>query len=510
MTAACAPASAAPAPATDATPPGAGSPRRWPWRAALLLAVALAGVAALRWHAFTEPLDADEANFMLFARAWQAGLPPYTAYHDNKPVGAFVLFRLGAALFGDREATPRWLALAAMLLATGLVARALRRHAWPWQVAGLVLWVPLTCLVSAHAETANLEVFLLPPLLLAYLELQAYAADGRERHLHVAAAAVVVGLLVKQVALPFLLGPAAALAWHHRRAPWRLLGRAAGWAAGAGAAHLGLYAVCGYAPTQLLTLFRDTSRYVGTFNAPLWVRAGDAAVCLVRDAPLRPLLGVTLVTLLALAWLAWRRHWRHVLPDAAFLIASAAAISLPGRAFPHYYILALPFLVLALVQGLAGVASAAALASPRRRLALVVLVVAVIWPPWLVAWREYLRWSPVQVNMRKFQTSWFAEDRDVGLGLAAQGFAHTRVFVDGSHPGVIFYSYNLPASRFYCYWWTSMGVSLADYYAQVMAKRPELCVRFNTSLLLPEADAWLTREYVPVGAIGRAQVFLRR
>ena len=79
-------------------------------------------VTLLRCHSLHEPLETDEAIFSVLAHDWLNGGKPYTTVWDNKPIGAFWLYRVAIACFGYVEAAPKLMALAFMAAATACLA----------------------------------------------------------------------------------------------------------------------------------------------------------------------------------------------------------------------------------------------------------------------------------------------------------------------------------------------------------------------------------------------------
>jgi 4-amino-4-deoxy-L-arabinose transferase-like glycosyltransferase len=65
----------------------------------------------LRWSSFYRSMiDWDESLYVLVARAWLDGNPPYTAVWDNKPPGIYFIFSLAISAFGDSILSIRILA----------------------------------------------------------------------------------------------------------------------------------------------------------------------------------------------------------------------------------------------------------------------------------------------------------------------------------------------------------------------------------------------------------------
>ncbi|MCJ8329025.1 MAG: hypothetical protein HRT89_00345, partial [Lentisphaeria bacterium] len=76
----------------------------------VILIVSLLMVFFLRAHGFTEwygkytePLEGDECTYMLMAKIWNDGGIPYVDMWDNKPIGTFILYRIGIVIWGYTE-----------------------------------------------------------------------------------------------------------------------------------------------------------------------------------------------------------------------------------------------------------------------------------------------------------------------------------------------------------------------------------------------------------------------
>jgi 4-amino-4-deoxy-L-arabinose transferase-like glycosyltransferase len=65
----------------------------------------------LRWSTFYQSLlDLDESLYLLVAKAWLEGAPPYTTIWDNKPPGVYVLFLIAISVLGHSVLSIRILA----------------------------------------------------------------------------------------------------------------------------------------------------------------------------------------------------------------------------------------------------------------------------------------------------------------------------------------------------------------------------------------------------------------
>ena len=482
-----------------------------PWTPRLrwaVLGLSLAAVALLRLHSFAEPLEGDEATYLLMARLWEDGGRPYLDLWDNKPIGTFIVYRLGLALFGYAEHTPRLLSLGAMLLSTGLVtAMWWRRRLGVLVLVLLVLWPAFTVLVRCHANGANMEVFLLPFILGSVACLQRYLPDRRPGWWWAAAALLAVSLLIKPVTLPFLLPLFAVTPWRQPRAWPRLLLWGAGLAAGITALHLLVYGVCGYGPgfvgRQTLVILGHPAHTLATPGAgtafPVWPLIRSIVVLPADPAllPVGSLLGAGIVALIMGAGLgnATARLWLWV------AAATILAIVLPGSNSAHYYVLALPVL-------LAGAVALFALSQRAWWRWGVGLSLAAFLGWWTYA--DYLSRTPNEISHAKYRT-WFVVDRAVGQWLLANGHTGQRLFVDGSHATIYFYSGNRPAGRFHCAYALGLGATTPEGFMATLRERPpDLLVLLNPVPVLPGFAEWQAANYEPAGTVGDTPVRIYR
>ncbi len=473
----------------------------------IILLLSLLAVTGLRLHSYTEPLEGDEATYMLMAKVWQDGGRPYDTLWDNKPIGTFIIYRVGLELFGYHEGTPRLLALGAMLLATLLLARILWREKLAVVITGmLVLWPMFTVLVPCYANGTNIELLLLPFIFSAYLCLRRYVELGDERCWAAAAAVLAISLLLKQVTLPLFLALFLVLGKTRLRNVRQMLLRGAALGAGIVLLHLLVYGVCGFGPADLLSQLRQNAAYcsgpAGSAN-PVW-RLMTGLLGFTFDKAIRHLLPLTLLGLAAWGIGFYRRDPRRWL-WLGFYAGSVLAIVLPGANFPHYYILALPVILLSFM--------AFYQLSPNRVWRVAVPGLAFLW---LGLWTttHYLSKKPEQISNLKFH-GWFPRDRWIGLQLRKRGISGRRLFVDGTHPSIYFYSRNRPATRCHvAYPYISMKVTTpGEVMAELKASPPDslaLLTPEQIKPILPGFAAWRQANYRLVTEIAGARIYARK
>ena len=166
------------APPAGTAPDADGRGRRVAIYAAIVV-LGMVAVAAVRWHSFSEPIEGDEAIYLLIAQDWREGGALYQSLWDNKPVGTFMIYRLLVALWGCSEFAARAGAMVAALATVPLVALSLRgRPLWLTALVAVVVWPLLNAIPSTHVNASNMEVFLLPLLLAAFV-LSQWAVERR-------------------------------------------------------------------------------------------------------------------------------------------------------------------------------------------------------------------------------------------------------------------------------------------------------------------------------------------
>jgi hypothetical protein len=171
-----------------------------------------------------------------------------------------------------------------------------------------------------------------------------------------------------------------------------------------------------------LARFFDFFRHPEIFRSTtvLWIAAGAGALCLIRLRNRRGALGV-----------------------GAMIVGSYLAICLPGRFWPHYYGLLLPWLVIA-----AGVLLAA-VAELRRWGPTLSIVLALALLAGVVASqaRYYLALAPDDVSRFRYGVS-MPWARDIGQRVAAVTAPEDAIFVWGSEVGIYYYADRRCATRY--------------------------------------------------------------
>ncbi len=322
-----------------------------------LLLVLIVLMAAVRLHTYDEPLEMDAATYAVIARELRAGRYLYSELWDHKPPAIHATFAVAQVLAGSGPAHAYLLALAAASVALlGVYAGAAAAAGRGVGLLAAAFWAIVSADLGLQANQPNAEVFINAAVVWGWALLIAMPVTRRAagRALFVGAlfalaslykhvAAVTAGaLLVTHLAV------ASRTAAERRRAAVQMGLGAAVVAAAWGAVSL-YFAASGR--------FDDFWGAVVTFNRHY---AGSGLTNLqeglVLDrllAPaLYPVLPLLVVALLgALSGGGWRGRAGPML--AAYAVATAVAVALPGRFHPHYYQLWLPVLAVAGAYGLA-------------------------------------------------------------------------------------------------------------------------------------------------------------
>jgi 4-amino-4-deoxy-L-arabinose transferase-like glycosyltransferase len=419
----------------------------------------------------TEPLDCDEAAYGYIGRRLNQGAVMYRDLTENKPPGGYAIYALAVAIGGANELTIRVMPIPLVLATIALV----------WWIA-LRLHGPVAACVAAFAyaivstdpyvygngaqleQAINLFATAALALMVGVLE----RPSGWRRTALIAGAGAMLGLacLVKQVAI--LHGPL--FAWFllrpgSRRASWRIdLAALAGGFVAVWAAAVGALAWQG----ALAEAYDDIVRYGGALAAltppephapPWWIRwiTGNAD----PDGRLPPPFGRTnyLVWWGTGAWPFWlagvaavarlfvgptTRTRRLV---AGWTISAWLQVALPGLYWPHYYLLPLPGLAVAvgvvMSQGLRGLFSQDYRPLARARSLIIALaMLAGLGGTAFLQVRDYLLVPPQELTIRyKGGRQWVAL-RSMGRSLArrSRAWPNPRLFVWGWQSPLYFYS----------------------------------------------------------------------
>lgn len=362
-------------------------PRTRRWAVTVLIAILLLDLW-LRGHAFSptvthvlglrvwpvvegeaEPLDSDEAAYVVIGQRIVRGEVLYRDLTEHKPPGGYWLFALAVALGGPDELTVRRLPIPFVLATIGMVWwLGLRISGSVAACAAAVLYALLSTDPHLSGDAATLE-HPLNALSVASLALMVGAATGAHRSALAAAGAAVAGAcLVRQVAITHLVVYGSWLMVRAVDAPGRrardMLALLGGFGVAAGAA-VAVLAVQGALPEA----YHDCVRYAA-FQAAEAPRPAEAPPFLVRwivgeidesdgrlpwpfgDSPRVRWWGAGLWPIWlalppALAALALVRPSGPRRLVVAWTLSAAVQVALPGLFWQHYYLLLAPGAALA-------------------------------------------------------------------------------------------------------------------------------------------------------------------
>jgi hypothetical protein len=418
------------------------------------LAALLAGGWWLRSPLHHIPFERDEAAYVLIAQGWRGGAVLYRDLFDHKPPLLFLVYTLALALPGDLVGAVRVLATL-YLLATGvaLAGLALRLYGRSAALAALATLLVYSSTPRLQGPMFNSEAALVLPATLGCLLAVWAMQTGRLAGYALAGLAVGVAAGIKPVGLA-LLGP---LALAPLLAPGPPARRAAGLALGllgSLLAPLGLGLLLwgqGALPAAYEALVVYNRLYVAE-SLRGWTP--DSAA---RTAA--PLLWLGLAALLG--WGAGLRApaagpGQEVRPAyrAAHTVAGLWGLALLAgaplslRAYPHYYLAAVPLLSL-----WAGAAAALAARACGRTLAAPVglaLLAALLAEP-LGALQPLRAMAPAQQIAALYGPDgdqFFAPAAKLGDLIAAHAPPGRPIFVWAAEPQLYLSSGRRPATRF--------------------------------------------------------------
>lgn len=404
-------------------------------REIILLVLIVAAAFSLRMFFLHEPFERDEGWYGTIAQEILHGGIPYRDAIDQKPPGVFYLYAVGMALFGHTpEAVRIFTALYASvtLLAVYWLARRLAG-----EVAGLCAGAVCAFVSSApllQASSSNSEVFLVLPLMLSACAF--VAGYQRKSLLLLAASGFCAGLamLIKPVALPYLLLLAAFSLLFNRNE---------------GVKGAGKSVLVFLLPSVLLALFTLLYFYAnGAFaefmywnvTVPLKYSRGGVGV---KGFSLQftlnylrsELIFPALLSLPAFVWLLGFKRSLPAILTALLLPVSCLAVLMPGMNFPHYYIQLVPFMSV-----LSGVTLALVIEGKRLLFWCAAPAIAGLFTYYVSNdYRFYLKLTPEQVSVTKYGDK-FAKSVHVARYLQQRTTATDYIFQWGFEPELYFLS----------------------------------------------------------------------
>jgi 4-amino-4-deoxy-L-arabinose transferase-like glycosyltransferase len=397
-----------------------------------LLAI-LALSTLLRLAFLHEPFDRDEGQYATIAQAILRGGLPYRDAIEIKPPGAFYLYALAVGLFGaTTEAVRIFTALYAML--TVIAVYGVARHisgARAGLCATLIYGIFST--VPRLQGNCNTEVFLVLPMTAGvWCFLKAFESKKRS-YLSWVGLCAALAMLIKPVALPvlaleFLLIP------FFRSGTGRWKDSALDLAAfllpiaACAMATIAYFSLRGGLDDFLYWTVEFPRRYK---DAEIFSTPTLAAVAWhLRSVLVVPaLLGIP-----AALWLAaTKRTIPGVLP-LLLILAVSWAIALPGKNFPHYFILVIPFLA---IPGGVGLVFITRMPRVPACLALLVVCGACVFSVWK-NYKFYTVYSPEQVMSTIYGYITFVDSVRVARYLREHTRPDDYIFQWGFEPELYF------------------------------------------------------------------------
>jgi 4-amino-4-deoxy-L-arabinose transferase-like glycosyltransferase len=373
-------------------------------RELIILAGILILAFILRMAFVHEPLERDEGLYAYIGQVILDGGLPYRDAIDHKPPGVHYLYALMIMAGGATPLAIRLLTGFYSLATVFIVYRTARL------LAGVAGGLAAACCFAVAASgpllcgsSSNTEVFLLLPLTAAFYLALRGKETGDWRFSAGSGVCAALAMLIKTVALPSILlfGLIACLP-DGARGKWRAF-LTGGVAFFAPLAIISGGVVLYFALNGALAdfwhwnvVFNRSYGAVGLAGHLSGLR--DVAPRLVEQLPL------WLMAVPAAWFVMCRAEQRQAWPVVLFLGAAILGVIMPGRYFPHYFILLLP--ALAILAGI-GFQMCRSLSAPLRQILLTVaggawLALAAYEYPW------YLVYTPDEVVSRKYPNDRFA------------------------------------------------------------------------------------------------------
>ncbi len=325
------------------------SPNRYTRTDLILLVLAALVVVGFRLHAYPAPLESDECNYAYFAQRMLAGDRLYVDLWDHQPPGIFAALILPTAVFGSSPAVYRTLAVVLVLVTMlGVFDLARRWFGRSGAWTATMLFAVVSSDPGVGGEGCNREVYLNALLVAAWWVL----ARGTPATLwRVFAAGLLIGLastIKTVVALHWVALVPVLLIMPAPRAGASLLRHLESLAAfAAGPAAIWLVILGYFAMDGRVEAFVDAAFAHNLVYSHVDQGWGQRLVAFFQQEKVfGTALALWLAGLFGFVALPWRGERVKAAALAAFAIGSYLAVCLPGRFWPHYYMLMLPPVVL--------------------------------------------------------------------------------------------------------------------------------------------------------------------
>lgn len=432
----------------------------------LLVAAALI-VVGFRLHAYPAPLESDECNYAYFAQHMLAGDRLYVDLWDHQPPGIFTLLMLPTAVFGSSPVVYRTLALVLVLLTMlGVFDIARRWFNRPAAWTATLLFAVASSDPGIAGEGCNREIYMNVLLVGAWWMLVSFSVTrfggglglARTRRISAGGDAgrysgmrrvFIAGLLIglastikTVVAMHWLaLLPVVVMMPTPNGAGRRrhVLGTVAAFGAGPAVLWLAIFvyfAADGRVAALVDAVFIQNLIYSGGGEG----RLTRLAAFFNNETVFRTAPALWLAGGFGLIAFPWRQGRIRSVMVAGLTIGSYLAVCLPGKFWPHYYMLMLPPVVL-LAAGLVH-----RVALYRRGLSVVVGVVVLLAllsteiPGYLLVEPDHIAWDRYGPRM-----SWV---RDQARRIASVTDPGDTIYTWSSDAGLYYYSDRRCATRF--------------------------------------------------------------
>jgi hypothetical protein len=466
-----------------------------------LVVLVLSGalMLVLRAHAWPAPLETDECNYLYIGQRLAAGDRLYEDVWDHQPPLMFAFMAAMTRAVGSSESMYRSLSAGVSLtslLMVFVIARRVGRRGAGWLAA--VLFALCSSDPGTAGEGGNRELFMNALLLGAFCLL--LRTEGKHRLLRLAASGALVGLAsgFKTVAVAHWLAMnvwIGATTWHRERKIAPVAISKGAFALGALAVWAGIYsyfAATGRAGAFIEAVFTYNLGYSGLDQSFL-ARFGSffGQVEVFRSAWPLWLAGAAGCLLLP-----WRPSGRLAWGVAAMVAGSYLAVCLPGRFWPHYYYLMVPWLAVC-AGALAGRLSVAARAKPLAWLYAAGVSVFLLY----AQGKHYYLVAPDEIAEFRYGIR-MAWARDQARRVAEVTAPDDAVYVYGSDAGIYYYSGRRCAARF------TMIEPISAEREGVRQRRVQFMSDFRqrrprvvlvTERPFPELYKYLQEHYVPAG-----------
>ncbi|MCK4660820.1 MAG: glycosyltransferase family 39 protein [Phycisphaerae bacterium] len=471
----------------------------------LLIAAGLIMVG-FRLHAYPAPLESDECNYAYFAGRMLQGDRLYVDLWDHQPPGIFAALMLATAVFGDAAAVYRTLALiAALLTMLGLFDVARRWFGRPAGWTAALLFAIASSDPGVGGEGCNREIYM-NALVVAAFWLLACGETLKLRRVFLAGLLLGLASTIKTVvAVQWLaLVPAVVLLSAPGSAEnrGRHVKSIAAFAAGPVGVWLAMwlyFAIDGRSGEFLDATFAYNLVYSKTAQG--W---GSRLIAFFsHEKVFRTASALWLAGVLGLVALPWRRNWRRSLVLVVLVVGCFLAVCLPGKFWPHYYLLMMPPVVL-LAAGLIH-----RVETYGRRLSFVVagaIVVSLL----LTEVPGYLLVSPERIALGRYgsRMSWV---RDQAHRVAEVTDPQDSIYVYSADAGFYYYSSRRCATRFTMYTaLISEGPSTAArrrlLLEDLAQDKPRLILLTAKPPFAELHQFFIDHRYVSVGLTGRMEV----